>query len=1075
MLAISLVQSHSASALEDGRFGIFDARISPDGSMVAFSWAGDIWVADVDTGNCTRVTDHVAYDHDTAWFPSSDRLAFSSNRDGNDDVYSVPISGGVPIRHTWNGAGDIVQDVYPDGSRIMFMSARNLFSNDLYEVDINGGLERALTNDTSRNYFARYYPNGAMIIVSRGIYDWTRRFYNGSGDTDLYSMDTDGQNMQWVENSYDGNDNWPCVFGDNVYFVSDRDLNCDNVWVKPWSGVDPIRLTDYTDRPVMFLSVSNMGRLCYVQEFRIHIIDFDEMTGEYRAPRTINLDLTGEPKHSQEIRLDINGNVSEMEVSPLGTNVAVITRGELFMIPLHDPDAPVPLGDERYWEAVRVTETPSREQYVAWHPDGDRVVISSDRDGNFELYEIDLRTFEWTRLTDTPKDEVNAHYSPDGSMLAFYYGNDQLVTLNLETMDRKVIAEDLFVFMPWIGPFEWSPDGKWIAYTGTDQIYYGEIYIIPSDGSADPVNITVHHDNDVLGGWTPDGEKIYFLSRRDFELGLEGYGWWWSGGRLYTIDLQHTQQPASDFIIIPDIETDEENAGDDDTGEETKEESGEDENAIDVQIDFDRIDERVRQVARIQGGAEHVAISPDGSTYIFESNILGNWALWKIESEGGSPTQIATLPDRPEEIQWMPDGSGVLYHVNSRVYYWRQSDGMTVQVPTTGRLTVDLVAERREMVHEAGRLLGSHFYDAEMHGYDWTEIVNLYAPLVEEAVTGEEVSLLLKLMFGELDASHLNAYGAGSNEGIGADIAEIGLEFSTGTSGPGLLVNYVLPRGPVDYDESRVNIGEWVLSMDGVDVSTENNYWSLLDDAIGRSTVLTVASDQDGMDSREVTIVPVSRYRDSGIWPGWSSAAYEAWVEQNRATVEELSGGRVGYVHIRWMGGGNLERFAREMFAENYDKEAVIIDIRWNPGGNIHEYLLDILSRPQFGWSRPRDGGMIQQPGQRWGKPTVLLINERSASDSEIFPAGFRALELGTIIGEATLGAVIGTEEYRLIDGRTGIRLPMEGWFYLSGENLENDGVEPDIRVVNDLNHIRDGIDDQLIYAVEYLLDGLGE
>ncbi|MCX6644911.1 MAG: hypothetical protein NTY09_00920 [bacterium] len=248
--------STTVNALDDGRFGIFDARISPDGMKVAFTWSGDIWVAYVDSGRCSRVTDNVAYDHDPAWFPSSERLAFSSNRDGNDDVYSVFISGGEPTRHTWNGAGDIVQDVSPDGSRIMFMSARNLFSYDLYDVDINGGLERALTNDTSRNFFARFYPDGAKIIVSRGIYDWTRRYYNGSGDTDLYSMDIDGQNMTWVENSYNGNDNWPCVYGGNIYFVSDRELGCDNVWMKPGSGEAPIRLTDYTDRPVLFLSAS---------------------------------------------------------------------------------------------------------------------------------------------------------------------------------------------------------------------------------------------------------------------------------------------------------------------------------------------------------------------------------------------------------------------------------------------------------------------------------------------------------------------------------------------------------------------------------------------------------------------------------------------------------------------------------------------------------------------------------------------------------------------------------------------------------------------------------------------------
>jgi tricorn protease len=242
------------------------------------------------------------------------------------------------------------------------------------------------------------------------------------------------------------------------------------------------------------------------------------------------------------------------------------------------------------------------------------------------------------------------------------------------------------------------------------------------------------------------------------------------------------------------------------------------------------------------------------------------------------------------------------------------------------------------------------------------------------------------------------------------------------------------------------------------------NYWSLLDDAYARTTVLKVASDQAGSGAHDVAIGP--NY-------SWQTAKYKAWVEANQAIVEKASGGRIGYVHIPSMSGGPLEEFARQLFAENSDKEALIVDIRWNPGGNIHENLLDILSRPQFAWSRPRDGERVQQPARRWGRPTVLLINERSTSDSEIFPDGFRALKLGTIVGETTAGAVIGTDEFELVDGQTVIRLPMEGWYTLDLKDLENMGVKPDIRVVNDLNRIRDGFDDQLDAAVKCLMDKL--
>jgi len=1048
------------SAADDGRHLIFDARISPDGDSVAFCWSGDIWVADIDTVHCSRVTDNVAWDHHPAWFPDSDRLAFSSNRDGNDDVYSVSVGGGEPTRHTWHGAGDIVMDVAPDGESILFQSSRDLFAIDIYEVDVHGGLEHAVTNDSLRNFEARYSPDGSEIIVSRGLVDWTRRAYNGSADTDIYVMNRDGTNMRWVENSYDGMDYFPeFINSDRIVFVSDRDGN-ENVWVK--HNDEPQKLTGFSDRPVLFLSASDDGKICFVQDFKIHVMDSDGSN-----LRTVELDLSSDPKHSQEIREEIDSGITEMALSPTGQHLAVISRGELFIITLHDPEEPAPLGDERYWEAVRITESESREQYVTWHPDGDRVALSSDRSGNFEIYEIDLHTFQWTRLTDSEADDIMPKYSPDGTKIAFYHDNTELTVLDIETNHMRVLAEDLFVFQPFIGPYEWSPDGNWIAYTGTSEIYYGEIFIVSTtEQGAVPVNVTVHHDNDVFAGWAPNGESIYFLSRRNYEVGMEGYGWWSDGGTLHSLPLKRERPPSSD-VLFPEEPAEVEDE------DESEEEDSEEPSVKPVEIDFDRIDERAWQVTHTQGGGDHVALSPDGKTYIFESNALGNWALWTVPFEGGNPTQIST-PGRVQNIAWLPDGRGALYLAGGRVSFWEEEFGKVMDVPTNGRITVDLNMERIEMVYEAGRLLKQHFYDENMHGYEWDDIVDMYAQFASETSVGEEFSTMLRMMFGELDASHLNGYGPTSNEGIGLNHAELGLEFDPFTDGPGLLVDYVLPRGPCDYDETRIDPGEWVMAINGADVSTSNNFWSLLDDTVYRTTALTVAKNRDSGETRDVEILPMPYSGSTNFYSSWSDAAYEAFVEHNREVVESASDGRIGYVHIRWMAGSKLERFARELFAENNDKEAVIIDIRWNPGGNIHEFLLDILSHEQFGWSKPRDGEFTPQPGFVWQRPTVLLINERSTSDSEIFPAGFRALNLGTIIGMPTMGAVIGTEEYRLVDGQTGIRLPMEGWYYVNRDNLENDGVEPDIMVENDLNDIREGKDSQLEYAVRYLLDQLG-
>jgi tricorn protease len=432
---------------------------------------------------------------------------------------------------------------------------------------------------------------------------------------------------------------------------------------------------------------------------------------------------------------------------------------------------------------------------------------------------------------------------------------------------------------------------------------------------------------------------------------------------------------------------------------------------------------------------------------------------------------IAQTRSGVDDIEWLPDSTGALYLSGGQVRLW---DTRTVKdVPTYGRLTVDLLAERRQMIQEAGRVLKANFYDPELHEIDWDSVVELYTPLAEEAVTHEEFDLLLEMMFGELHASHIGAYGGSSFEGTPSNIGMLGLDFDSSTSGPGLHVASVWPRGPADYDETRINPGEWVLEINGSPVSTSMNYYSLLDDTGERTTVLKVAEDASGTNSREVTLSPLPWSGGNPLNESWYDAMYLGWVDSNRKKVDEMSSDRIGYIHIINMRGGPLEEFTRELFDENADKEALVLDIRFNTGGNIHEYLLDILSRERFGYARNRGGELIQQPARRWDRPIVLLINERSFSDAEIFPSAFKTLNLGTLMGVTTSGGVIGTVEYQLVDGTTWMRIPRVGWFTAGMRNLENLGITPDIPVEQDLNHIRDGVDDQLNAAVTYLLDHL--
>ena len=1071
--------STGAVATPDGRLPIFDAKISPDGNSIAFSWLGDIWIADIETGCATRITDHVAHDWGPVWFPDGSRLAFTSNRDGNDDVYTVPVTGGSPTRHTWHGNYDVVLDVAPDQQSLLIRSYRRLYASDLYEVDLEGGLPRPVTNNMGHNRCADFSSDGRKIVVCRGSAGWTRRDYNGSGDTDLFLVDRDGQNIRWIENNYDGIDYWPCYGpGDEyIYFVSDRDGN-ENVYRIPSNGGSAAKLTDFDDRPVLFLSIADTGRIAFIQDFKLWYMDPD------RSPVQLPVTCMTEPKHSEDVRYEISGHVSEIETSPLSNYLAIVVRGDIFLTPFNNPHGERVIGDDRFGESIPVTQTPARESDVAWHPDGDRLAFVSDIDGNREVYEIDLRTMEWTRLTNSEDEEYWPNYSPDGTGLAYYRANNKMLLLDLETMQERVVLRGNLITSPWPPTYQWSPDGRWIAISLEDELGSPDVFVlnVEEDGDYnDSVNVTVHHDADYFQGWAQDGQSLYFLSARDQTYGINPWGSWSLGYTLYSLPLKSEPPPRSDFILLPDEpepepEPEDESVtenGDDtaDQSDETSEDESASEDEILVEIDFHRIHERARLLSSTRTGGWRAALSPDGSTFVYDASPLGISSLWSVPFNGGSATHIADVPGGFDDIEWIPDGSGVVYLSEGNVWFWNKSSVTYVSI--FGRMNLDMVAERNQMIDETGRILANHFYDPGMHGTPWEQNVEYYRSLVQEASSREDFTLLMSMLFGELDASHLGCWGGGSTEGIGNAPGYLGMEFNEFTEGPGLQVTKVYYRSPVDFPDTKIEVGEWVQEINGIPVSTSNNYWQLLDDSTARTTTLTVTVDQYSEELREVDIAPVPWTNTNPLTLSWYEVTYLDWVDHNQEVVVEESDGRIGYEHIRGMSGGPLERFTRQLFSENFDKDALILDVRFNGGGNTHEQLLDILSRPQLGYQRGREEDYVGQPAQRWDRPIVLLINEQCFSDSEIFPAGFRALGLGTIMGVTTWGGVIGTWNIPLVDGITIIRIPRNGWYTNRYENMENLGIEPDIYVEQDLNHLRDGIDDQLEAAIEYLLEEL--
>jgi tricorn protease len=390
-------------------------------------------------------------------------------------------------------------------------------------------------------------------------------------------------------------------------------------------------------------------------------------------------------------------------------------------------------------------------------------------------------------------------------------------------------------------------------------------------------------------------------------------------------------------------------------------------------------------------------------------------------------------------------------------------EGGRRRVSFTLRFDSSLPEERRQVFGEAWRVMRNRFYDADMHGVDWAKMRAVYEPLLADVADREELQNVVSQMIGELNASHTGISGGGDSDPEAIQTRHPGFEMAADASGF-YKVSYVYKRGPADKDFVRLKAGDFILAIDGVPLRSGENYWKHLGLVPGRKLELTVNSKPSPDGAWTTRVEPVSNN-------GFGTLQYQKWVDERRQIVDKLSNGEIGYLHIRQMNQPSLRQFERDL-ADNRFKKAIVIDQRFNPGGGIDQELLQILQQRQYQYTRGRGSVQLTRPQRAYFGPVVVMQNERSTSDAEVFPDGFRTLKLGKTVGINTYGAVIGTGSHRLMDGSQ-IRTPGTGLWNVNGQNLENYGVPPDVYVDNTPEDFLKGRDAQLEKAVEVLKEEL--
>ncbi len=1024
-VCVALLLPAAAPAQEPIRFAR-TPDISPDGKTVAFSYLGDIWTVPSVGGVARPVTMHEAHDLNPVFSPDGKYLAFSSNRHGSYDVFVSSAVGGRPRRLTFDSGHDTVTGWTPDGKGVVFTSTRSTaypYHAECYVVPFEGGQERKLMLFEGKE--AHLAPAGGKLAFVRGPGLWYRRGYRGSSNDEIWTANADGSSPRKFT-AFDGQDGSPMWSpdGKTLYYVSEEGSprGCANVVSRPAdsTGGSPTRLTTHGDDTVRRARISANG------EWVVYELGADLCVVPTRggSARKLAIEVNADDKANTERAVTYTREATEFALSPEEDHAVVAVHGELFLTRLPDGG-----------RATRLTDHPAYDHGASFSPDGKSILFASDRGGVEDLYLLEpddpehpeltkAHTFKVKQLTRTPEAESGARFNPKGDRIGFLRSG-KLWTMKPDGTDPKVMIDTPQVF-----DFEWSPDGKHVVFARMDGSFASEVYIAPTDGSDPPRNVTRYatYNGDV--SWSATGGKVAFIGQRR---------------GVYSPHVLSLQKPAA--------------PGAPKTGP--------------GDIDWDDLYLRGEKVAGVS--AETVSLSPNGMQIAFRHSGTGD-DLWVAASSGSNQQRVTTGNLSPRQIRWAKKSTGLIYFLTGGGELRSVRHGTLFPPATTNtadpprvnfqaRMTVRRDEEFAEMFAQSWRGLSDYFYDPSHHGADWNAVRAKYHALVPHVAMKEDLYALVSLMLGELNASHLGI--SGPLPTAQEPTADLGLIFDEAYRGPGLKVADVLKRGPADRRGLGIKPGDVVVAIDRTELTPKVNVSQLLNNKATEGVLLDVATDPaDKKTRRRVEVFPVARDKAGDLM-------YDRWVAANAAAVTKQSGGKIGYIHIPGMDEPGLEKFMRALYSDNFDKEAIVIDVRYNGGGFTHDQVLNYISGKEHTFFKQRDGGeglVLRNYDRKFTRPVTVMTNNRSYSDAEIFPHAFRTLGLGKVVGQATGGFVIGTTSTKLIDGST-LRLPRTGVYTVQGVNMEKQGVIPDVAVETDPTDYAKGIDTQLARAVAVVSD----
>jgi tricorn protease len=1076
-LVLALVTAVSASATERALWLRYPA-ISPDGKAVVFSYHGNLWKVAATGGRAEPLTMSDAYNTMPVWSPDGTKLAFASDRYGNFDVFVMPAEGGEAKRLTFHSADETPTSFTPDGKAVLFTAAildaasNVLFPTaaqpELYQVGLDGGMPTQVL--TTPAIHAAYDRDGKRLAYTdqKGYEHEWRKHDNSSFARDLWLFDAaSGKHTQLTPAGADNRQPVWAPDQKSLFFLSERSGSF-NVWLLQLADPQhPVQVTAHKTHPVRFLSVSRNGDLCYAYDGEIWL----RLAGSTES-RRLDVSVAADQRSVEVKPIDVTEEVTEFDVSPDGSEIAFVARGEVFV------------ASTEHGTTRRITNTPEQERSVSFSPDGRSLLYASERGGSWKIYRTDLTDkdepnfFNATALKETPVVATDAEtfqprFSPDGTEVAYLEERTTLKVVNLKTGKvRTILPGDMnYSYSDGDQWYEWSPDGRSFAVQFLSHTRWSsEVGLIPASGEGQLVNVTKSGYEDVIPRFAMKGEVLFWLTDRYGLRAQAGdpreqdvYGAFLTkkGWDRYRLD-----QAAFDQVKAKEKEKDKDKEKAKDKDKEKGKEKGAEEAKAPklpepVTIDFSGLDDRIVRLSMHSADLAGAALSPDGETLYYLAKFEKGFDLWKYVPRKKEVKLLAKLDAKEADFKLDPDGKKAFVLADNRLMTVDTESGKNTPVKASATMDLNAAAERAYMFEHAWRQTLKKFLVVDMHGVDWQAMKVAYARYLPYIDNDRDFAELISEMQGELNASHTGGrYRPLKQEGDAT--AALGFFPDPKYAGEGVAILEVIEGGPLQKEGTRIKAGVVIEAIDGTKIAAGANWYTLLNRKADTPVRLALFDPKGGARWEE-SVKPIS-------WMAQSRLLYQRWVRSCRNEVDRLSGGRLGYAHIRGMNDGAYREIFEEIFGRDVDREAIVLDTRFNGGGNLVEALTVFLSGKVYARDVPRGRQVGVEPVQRWTKPSIVIMGEGNYSDAHCFPMAYTQLGLGETVGMPVPGTCTSVWWERLQDRNLVFGIPEVALIDMQGDIMENKHLAPTYLVANDPALVATGRDEQLEKAVEVLL-----